>query len=653
VRSYIQGVDERQDCEQPPELFEGVELVDGPAHLRKATMALADRPPTEAERQQVREDRSNIDEIIDQVLEEEAFLERLRKFFDLKLTRKAHCQNAAKKLGRIYKDREQACWWDTDGSQNGWSCKAGRFDPPEWNRRENETTEALCKESVHTIAFIVDRDLSFKKVLNADWTIVNPYSAKSYGIFEEVYDEENLEDPPDPENFKRAQVPRPKNVQARIPHSGVMTNFMHMAAVGTNRSNRHRRRVWWYYQKFLGTDLLQLAPEDGINALAANKTEKPLVDNKDCAVCHHVMDPAAGMFVRWGRKHGDYKPRRSWEKNYWRRGDTWGNGRWTGAQTWGRGFGMERLKGSPEAQEHGYDKALERGVRWIGKRATEDPRFAAQSVRYAYELVTGEEPHELPTDLEADDYDHRLDRYLAERHMLDRVTERFRDAGYDFKVAVREIVKSEFFRAVRTAESTDRSRSSLEGIGTSELLTPQQLHRRIINLLGVSWEYNRGPLLLGKFRVPFGGVSGNGTRVPMENPNAVWTGAFKRLTHELGCMAPARDFARAVEERLLFPHVEPSTTPANGEEAIRKNIRYLHRRLLGERLDPGDEAGNATYQLFRDIQEAGRQNIGDGKNRSLMSQCQHDDVTEDPNYTIRAWQAVLTYLMSDYAFWYD
>lgn len=649
LREYIEGIGEREECSGGRPIFDDVELVDGVAHLRKATLALADRPPTASEMQRVREDPENLGAVIEGVLEEEAFLDRLRKYFDLQLTKRQYCSNAAKKQRKLY-GKEQACWWGNE--EDGYSCKTGRDDPDDWQRKERASTKAICQESVNTIAHIVDNDLSFKKVLTADWTIVNPYSARSYGVFDQVYNPDKLEEPPDPENYRRAKLPQP-NREEPIPHAGVISDFSLMAAVGTNFSNRHRHRIWWLYEKFFGTDILQLAPEDDINALAASETDRPLIDRKECAVCHHVLDPPSGMLVRWGRKHGHFNVRQNWERNYWRVGDEYKAGYWNEAKTWSRGYGTEDFRSSDAVEDDGYEDALKRGTPWLGKRMAEDPRFAAQSVRHAYHLVTGEEPLELPTDTEADDYRERLRAHLAERALIDRVTEEFRAANYDFKVAVREIALSDFFRAVRTAGPDAGERTALERVGTSELLTPQQMHRRLVNLVGVSWKYNNGPLLLGTFRVPFGGVDATGTRKPMEEPNAVWAGALKRLTYEVGCEAPAKDFARSPEDRLLFPHVEPSTTPESGEEAIRKNVRYLHRHLLGEQLEAGDPAADATYELFREVQKSGVSKIGNGKGEELLSQCQSGDVTTDPNYTIRAWQVVMTYLMSDYEFWYD
>lgn len=91
-------------------------------------------------------------------------------------------------------------------------------------------------------------------------------------------------------------------------------------------------------------------------------------------------------------------------------------------------------------------------------------------------------------------------------------------------------------------------------------------------------------------------------------------------------MADAHDFERPAGERYLFPHVEPSTTPDGGPEAvgaIRHNIRYLHRHLLGERLVDNDRELEATYQLFRRIWGKGHQRIQDEhRGDKLISQCQ-------------------------------
>ena len=136
-----------------------------------------------------------------------------------------------------------------------------------------------------------------------------------------------------------------------------------------------------------------------------------------------------------------------------------------------------------------------------------------------------------------------------------------------------------------------------------------------------------------------------------------------------------RDFVRARSERKLFPYVDHTYKPedANGfaipgaVEAIYENIRYLHGWLLGEWLPYGHVDLEESYSLFYDTWVEGREAIASGAiGENLIGACQaskdeatglklpnNQKITADPDYTVRAWHAVLTYLMSDYRFIYE
>jgi hypothetical protein len=89
--------------------------------------------------------------------------------------------------------------------------------------------------------------------------------------------------------------------------------------------------------------------------------------------------------------------------------------------------------------------------------------------------------------------------------------------------------------------------------------------------------------------------------------------------------------------------------------------------VLGEELDAGDAELERTYALFYDTWKEGRDKIAsETLNDRLPWQCQArldpdtgeelpDDqrLSGDEHYTIRAWMAVITYLLSDHGFLYE
>ena len=82
-----------------------------------------------------------------------------------------------------------------------------------------------------------------------------------------------------------------------------------------------------------------------------------------------------------------------------------------------------------------------------------------------------------------------------------------------------------------------------------------------------------------------------------------------------------------------------------GRNAIRANIRHLHRYLLGEDLVAADPEIETSYQLFVAARGIGETNI--------PTECRGGGGSTDTLRTVLPWMAVVTYLLGDYRFVYD
>ncbi len=114
--------------------------------------------------------------------------------------------------------------------------------------------------------------------------------------------------------------------------------------------------------------------------------------------------------------------------------------------------------------------------------------------------------------------------------------------------------------------------------------------------------------------------------------------------------------------------VEADTIPfdADGNEitentdAIRATVEHLHQHLYGE-VDL-EEVGH-TYQLFLTVWNQGHAKIEAGETRQeLPIGLNYHPITHerdsnllywDREYVIRAWGAILTYMINDYQFLYE
>jgi hypothetical protein len=161
----------------------------------------------------------------------------------------------------------------------------------------------------------------------------------------------------------------------------------------------------------------------------------------------------------------------------------------------------------------------------------------------------------------------------------------------------------------------------------------------------------------------FGGTDWDATPERYREPNAMAVRIALRMSNEMACLSVAQDLAiNDPLARRLFKNVTPATTPeAGGEAAIRAEIRRLHRLLLNEGLPDGDPELEATYNLWVASRAAiaaegggrGQSSFRCGATQSYSAEpapfpdATHSAIDADPDNTIRAWIAVISYLLAD------
>jgi hypothetical protein len=86
---------------------------------------------------------------------------------------------------------------------------------------------------------------------------------------------------------------------------------------------------------------------------------------------------------------------------------------------------------------------------------------------------------------------------------------------------------------------------------------------------------------------------------------------------------------------------------------IRRTIVHLHERILGRYDAPDSAEVERTYQLFAGI-------VSDAADRKGIDKVEKYDCRQhllapvpDPKYTVRAWRAVVTYLLRKHEFLYE
>lgn len=607
-----------------------IQLMDPQETLRRATINLGGRLPSDAEIALVEADGLDaIDGIIAELAKEDAFYARVEEIFnDLFLTDKYVGGNSAVDLlnREIFPDAR----WYVEEEGKDFSGE----DPAFLEAARQHSNRSVAKEPLKLISYVVRNNLPFTEILTADYILVNAFSARVYGV-------KGLQfaDKLNPEEWKPGKI-------EGFDHAGVISSPMFLNRFPTTPTNRNRHRARMVYRFFLATDVMALAerPLDPTSIEDFNPTR----ENSQCTSCHAVIDPVAGALQNWNERGMYAPPAMGWYQEMWK-----------------PGFGTTDLP---------YEDRLQ-GTAWLAKEITSDDRFAVATVLNVYRGLTGLEPIQALS-TEPTIYEQQVKAHDIQVKFFEEVAAKFQAGNYDLKIVISELIKSPYFRAKNVPADWDEvKRAAYAGTGVGRLLTPEQLNRKIKAVLGRSWDENNRDHLLStnSYRILYGGIDSDGVVQRITTPNGIMANVQWRMANEMACRVTAQDFVKPMAERRLFKTVERSFAPedANGfaitesVTSIRKTIQHLHALILGERLTLDDPEITRTYNIFYDTWKEGRQGVIDKKIDEWM-ECRADRdpdtnmeypeeqrIQRDRDYTVRAWQAVMMYLLADYKFLHE
>ena len=632
-----------------------LELLSWTETLRKASLELTGKLPTQSQIAVTEQHgQLGLEASVWEMMREDAFYDRIKEIYnDRFLTNK-------------YLDRENAIdlldeevfpnlrWYESYGDET-----------------RELANDSLAREALELIAYVVRTDRPFTEILTADYTMVNGYSAPSLigypGIPLEISD--------DPMRFRKAKI-------AGVPHAGILTSPMFLNRFPTSDTNRNRHRSRMAYQFFIDVDINQF----GNRPVDANEAEgdNPTLTNPDCTVCHTTLDPAAGCFMNWDESgRFDFDEPGQWHEDMLPPG----------------------FSGIPLPEDR-RDSALQ----WLAEQLSDHPGFARATVKTMFAGLTGQQPltpsnGQTPpppppvvdagadSGMEVDggmdagvgdagsgdagsgdggviNADTPVDRaYETQQLMLQTMGARFFASDHNFKVLVREIILSPYFRAKNANSLSTDLEVELAPFGTARFLTPEHLTRKIQATTGVRWKprFNNRDYLLNDYLIFYGGIDSDLVTKRILEPNGVMSSLAQRMAYEVSCSAVPFDFSKFPEDRLLFPSMEITELPTVDEDKVRAAIVHLHDRLLGEVLGVNDEEVTATLKLLKDTHNLGKLGIGsETVSADLPDACRlysdpltGDDLPgyrhmrNDELYTIRSWMAVVSYLLSDFRFLYE
>jgi hypothetical protein len=656
-------------------LWQGINLLSSPQTLRKASILMAGRLPTAAEESQLQQEgNESLKSIIRKLMVGDKFQSFVEEGANSQFLTDKWNNQRTPGLDLMYEGGRfphvesrlaplQAIV-DSTVDENARMLAQEAFGEAWLN-----TNYGLAKAPLKLVSSVVAAERSYSEILTANYVMVNPYTNDVYqaGL--------SFTDNNDKDSWQPGRI-TDGYLNGDIPHAGILTDIMWLARYPSTDTNRNRARARWAYYFFLGVDIEGTAtrPTDSASLMDTNN---PTLNNPACTVCHILMDPVAGAFQNFGDS-GHYR-------------DSWG--------------GNESLPDSYKNSDlftlgdHWYSDMLHIGfnntnmsssnndasLRWLAFEMTADPRFATGAVKFWWPAIYGSELLVVPTASDDVDYEKKLATYNAQQSLIESFADKFRlgtagtavNGQLNLKDLFIEMILAEPFRAISfeegSGESSDTLTIELSSMGVGQLLTPEQLDRKLEALVGKRWQHiwdENNIQLLRDYYGLFGGIDSDSVKDRATQLNTLMSAVAGRMSQELPCRVVIDEFEQDKAQRLLFNLVDISDTPNSNNSAVRNQINQLVARLWGSQVhtDMVIEQEQA-YQLFNAVwqdrvanapsiwlyhnDESDGPNAGDDDEFCVLDWNNEQALRYDEHHTIRSWMALLTYLLSDFSILYE
>jgi len=552
------GSSESRSARQPSFLTE-VTLEPRESTLRRATLLLQGRLPTEQESKAVESDAA-LRVALRNLMQGPAFREFVVTSVNDRLLTKG-TQNALNTAYSHYLKLH--------------NHKASESINPTGSRVEDEIRNNLRRTSGELVAYVIEKERPYSEILTADYMMMNRTmntwleGTASFSpdegddifkpsVVQGYYYNSALEEVEFRENSNSTYRAIGEPLQD-FPHAGLLTDFGFLSRYPTTATNRNRARARWTFYHFLGIDIEKSSQRPTDEASLSDRNN-PTMNNPNCTVCHALLDPVAGAFQNWDdqnfyRGSGDgrdaldgfykYPPDRS--RSLYRQGDLWY-----------RDMREPGLFDSKITERHST-------LRSLAELIVEEPLFKTASAAFWWSPVFGKPLLDKPT-VEADNgYAAKLAAYLAQQESIEDFAKAL-SSGLNAKDMLVEMFMSPWFSGETVTNYAFDSAHFEAKFGGDQLLTPQQLARKTRALTGVAWRTNPRPSgkvdsSYDELAVLLGGIDSEVVTSRAIELTPTMTSILMTHATESACIAVARQFARPAAERSLFSLIEESTQP--------------------------------------------------------------------------------------------
>jgi len=213
----------------------------------------------------------------------------------------------------------------------------------------------------------------------------------------------------------------------------------------------------------------------------------------------------------------------------------------------------------------------------LGIQIASDNRFAECAVEQTYSLL-------LRRKVTLDDTDHLTNHWNA-----------FLSGGLTLRSLVRSVVDDPNYRTGSTTE---------DGPVTLKMVTPDLLGSVVKDLTGFDWRYLGFDMLKSDMvgmRTLSGGADGYTVTADATSPNATLVLVQQRLAEAASDYSVEKERTEEMASRRLFTVIGFTETPDSDEEKMRKQIRLLHQRVLGNVVEDDGPEVEANLELWKNL----------------------------------------------------
>ncbi|MES2663639.1 MAG: c-type cytochrome [Pseudomonadota bacterium] len=614
--------------------------------LRKATLVLFGRSPTSEELDPIiARGEAGLDDALSIVVEDKNLALKIGEIYNDEFNWNARPEVRDAIITRDYLGED---WWGTD------------------NKKRNLAWAAIRNSGRALVEHTVENNLPISNIVTANYMMVNPYSARTLNVynrlaFSGVDNENDWRKVVLTERFLKVDsrcvtststacvkewfpFPNTGTADGTFGHVGLLTDIFLLESIPFTPTNLNRARARYFYKTFLDFDVMTL---DGERTVSDSDPEiqNPTLNNSNCSICHSYVDPIAATFLE-RRNTSTYNPNLSL----------------TDINLFPAGY--KKSLNNIEYYGDNESEKTENPLRWLARQIINDPRFSRAQVNIIYRGLIGKDILRQGANEEALD---------SQEHLLNSINLKFKSNNLNLKYVVKDIIKSKYFRANRILD--ENNISAHLNTGTVRLIGLDTLNEKLKNMLGSEWVVFNNPIytnhlssLYDLYNTPSTSENGIASAISASN-----VAIHQKLALDMSCYIVPRDFFFSnTNDRLLFKKVNRTQTPFNmdgtentiSKKAIMDNIIFLHEYLLGEKLTASDYEIQTTYNLWVDTWRAGQELIKISANVPLTCPVTYHPVTNavlpteeriltDISYVMRSWTMVLSYLLSDYKFYYE